>query len=128
MVEPPARDEIVFRDMVLPCRVGVLSGEADRPQPLRLQLRVFLDLAPAGRSDQLADTLDYGALAGSVAAALERQSFGLLEAVAERVAEVILGDPRVTRVDVRVEKVHPPLPAAYGPVGVRIRRGRGESS
>lgn len=128
MAGPPARDEIVFRDMVLPCRVGVLPGEADEPQSLRLRLRLSLDLRLPGRSDRLEDTVDYGALAQAVATALAERSYGLLEAVAERVASVVLADARVDRVDVSVEKVHPPLPEAFGPVGVRVLRHRGETS
>jgi dihydroneopterin aldolase len=124
MAASSARDEIVFRDMVLPCRVGTLPGESDQPQPLRVRLRLAIDLRAPGRSDRLEDTLDYGAVPPMVAAVLERGPFRLLESVAEKIADAMLLDGRVEQVDVEVEKVHPPLPEAFGPIGIHIFRAR----
>ena len=46
---------------------GVLPEERDRAQPLEIDLDLWADLSAAGRSDDLADTVDYGAVCGRVA-------------------------------------------------------------
>src|SRR5690606_20537256 len=55
-------DVIELRGLRLAGIVGVLPHEQAQAQPLELDLDISLDLAPAGASDDLADTVDYGAL------------------------------------------------------------------
>ena len=45
---------------------GVLPEEQERPQPFEVDLELLVDLAPAGASDELADTVDYGAVCEAV--------------------------------------------------------------
>lgn len=103
---------------------GVLPGEQLRPQPLEVDLDVIADLAPAGRSDDLDDTVDYGALCAVVERVASTERFGLLERLAERIAEVVLSDDRVSSVTVSVRKLRPPVPQQLATAGVRIERGR----
>jgi dihydroneopterin aldolase len=103
---------------------GVLPEEQLRPQPLEVDLDVLADLAPAGRSDDLDDTVDYGALCAVVERVVSTERFGLLERLAERIAEVVLSDDRVRSVVVSVRKLRPPVPQQLATVGVRIERQR----
>lgn len=122
----PIADRIRLRGMEFPCRIGVLPGEADAPQPLGIRVEVGMDLQPAARSDRLADTLDYSRVVEAVRAVTRERRFGLLEAVALAIVEAVLGaDPRAQEVVVEVEKMRPPLGPEAGPIAVRLARRRG---
>ncbi|MST34719.1 dihydroneopterin aldolase, partial [Acidimicrobiaceae bacterium USS-CC1] len=84
-------DRIELRGLRVLGTHGVLPEERSRPQPFEIDLDVFADLRVAGRSDDLADTIDYGAVATAAAAAVEGPHADLLEHLAERVAEAALG-------------------------------------
>lgn len=125
MSDTPARsgavDRIELRGLRAMTVVGVLDHEQEAPQPVELDLVLHVDLREAGASDDLADTVDYGALADACMAALTRPA-SLLEAAAERLAEVALGDPRVVRVEVALRKLRPPVAHDLASAGVRIVR------
>ncbi|WP_421118377.1 dihydroneopterin aldolase [Aquihabitans daechungensis] len=92
-------------------------------QPLEIDLDVEADLAPAGWSDDLADTIDYGALCDAVVAVVEGGDPQLLEHLAAEIAGAVIGvDARITAVTVAVRKLRPPVPHALATSGVRIRR------
>jgi len=103
---------------------GVLPEEQARAQPFEIDLDVETDLSAAGRTDDLADTIDYGNLAEMVARVVSGERFRLLERLAERIAEVVLEDERVESVTVAVRKLRPPVPVNLSTVGVRITRSR----
>ena len=119
-----AGDHIELRGLRVTGTHGALAEERSRPQPFEVDVEVEADLGPAGRSDALADTLDYGPLAEAVAGVVATERFVLLEALAERIAEVALADPRARSVTVAVRKLRPPLPVDVTTVGVRITRHR----
>ena len=106
--------------------IGVLSEERRRPQPFEIDLDIMLDLAAAGRSDDLLDTLDYGPPLLAVQRIIAEEGHELLERVATRIIEEILGDERVTAVEVVVRKLRPPVPVDVSTTSVRIRRTREE--
>ena len=82
-----------------------------------------VDLAPAGLTDRLSDTVDYGEVAERAAAIVSGRSYELLEALAGAVAEAVLvSDLRITAVSVHLRKLRPPVPRDLGAVGVRITR------
>lgn len=101
---------------------GVLAEEQERAQPFRVDLELLVDLAPAGASDALADTVDYGALIEAVSQVVASEHHQLLEKLAARIADVCRTDPRVQGVVVEVRKLEPPVRAQVDHVGVRIER------
>jgi dihydroneopterin aldolase len=101
---------------------GVLAEEKTRPQPFQVDLELIVDASAAGISDDLDDTVDYGAVSESVARVVSSESYDLLERLAARIAEVCRSDPRVLGVVVEVRKLHPPVRATVDHVGVRIER------
>jgi 7,8-dihydroneopterin aldolase/epimerase/oxygenase len=106
-------------------RHGVLPEEARLGQRFYISLEAELDLAPAGRSDGVAETVSYADLtAVAVAVATERR-FALIEALAETVAaEILAGFPRIRAITVAVDKPSAPVPAILDSVGVTITRRR----
>jgi dihydroneopterin aldolase len=104
---------------------GVLPEERTRAQPFEVDLDLAVDLDPAATSDRLADTVDYGEVATTVAAVVSGPSFELLEALAGAVASATLAcDRRITSVTVDVRKLRPPVAVDLADVGVRITRRR----
>lgn len=117
-------DRIELRGLRVVGTHGVLPEERERAQPFELDLDVEVDLGPAAASDDVADTVDYGAVAEAAARVVATESFGLLEALAARVADVVLADGRVGAVTVGVRKLRPPVPVDLASAGVRITRRR----
>jgi len=101
---------------------GVLPEEHERPQPFEVDLELVVDLARAGETDALDDTVDYSAVCEAVSRVVSTESHQLLERLAARIAEVCLADERVEGVVVEVRKLHPPVRAQVAHVAVRIER------
>ena len=118
-------DRVELRGLRLLALVGVLPEERERAQPLELDLDVQLDLAIAGASDDLADTVDYGHLCQVATNVATVGHIALLETLAERVAAAVLdADGRIAALTVAVRKLRPPVPQDLGTAGVRITRSR----
>jgi len=116
-------DVIELRGLRLSAIVGVLPHEREQPQPLEVDLDVAVDLTKAGVSDDLADTVDYGAVCATAEATVAASSFALLEALAEDVAAAVLAvDPRISSLTVTVRKLRPPVAQQLATSGVRITR------
>lgn len=103
---------------------GALPEEQARAQPFEVDVDIEADLGVAARSDDLADTLDYGAVASAVAGVVAGERHVLLERLAERIAEVVLADERVRSVTVAVRKLRPPVAVDLATAGVRVTRRR----
>ena len=118
-------DRIEIRDLRALGVHGVLPEERERAQPFSLDVVAWVDLTAAQRSDSLADTVDYGALAQAAVEVVEQRSFQLLEALAGQLADVLLtSDPRLQAVEVTVRKLRPPLALQVASTGVRVLRSR----
>jgi len=118
-------DRIELRDMRFAGRHGVLPFEAEQPQPFEVDVVLELDLAPAGTTDDLARTVDYGAVFAAARAVVEGPHVALLETLAERIADAVLaGNVPASVVTVRVRKPEAPLPGRLAWAGVEIRRSR----
>jgi dihydroneopterin aldolase len=115
-------DRIELRGLRVVGTHGVLAEEQARAQPFEVDLDLDADLADAGRSDDLADTVDYGTLAERVASVVSGERHALLERLAERIAETALADGRVRSVTVTVRKLRPPVPLDLASAGVRVVR------
>ncbi len=118
-------DRIELRNMRFHGRHGWHPHEQVTPQPWEVDLELHLDLGPAGATDELDRTVDYGPIYRLVREIVEARSYRLLEAMAGAIAtEVLTGQPLVEEVVVRVRK---PAVALGGPLdwaGVEIRRRR----
>lgn len=123
---PGARsDRIELRGLLLLARVGVLPEERERDQPVEVDVDVEVDLSPAGASDALGDTVDYGALCDALATIAQAGAVDLLERLAEVMAQAVLAaDDRIGAATVAVRKLRPPVAHHLASAGVRLRRER----
>ena len=88
---------------------GVNPEERTLGQSYVVDMEVELDLRPAGRSDDLEDTVSYTQLYRVAKGVMEGQTNSLLEAAAETIAQQTLDQFPVTAVRVRVRKPRPPI-------------------
>jgi dihydroneopterin aldolase len=100
-------DRILLEGMVFHGRHGTLPAERELGQPFVVDLELRLDLRPAGLSDDLARTVDYGEVHRRAREIVEGPPANLTETVAERIAAAVLeGFPAVEAVRVKVGKPH----------------------
>lgn len=120
-------DRIELRGLRVRGHHGMYAHERRDGQDFVVDVTVWLDLAPAAASDDLADTLDYGVLAQRVAAIVGGEPRDLIEAVAGSVADEVMADPRVQAVEVVLHKPQAPIPLEFADVAVVARRSRGST-
>lgn len=125
-----ARDRILLTGLAFYGRHGVLVAERELGGRFVVDVEASLDLRQAGQRDDLAATVDYSQLYEQVRAVVEGPSVNLLEALAERIAQRLLGCfPLLEAVTVRVHKPAALLAgAAVAAVAVEIHRGREEQA
>ena len=101
---------------------GVLPEEKRDGQDFVVDAVLSLDTRAAAASDALADTVDYGVLAGALAKVVSGERFDLLETLADRLAAVCLAHPLVFEVELTVHKPSAPIPLAFDDVSVTVVR------
>ena len=104
--------------------IGVYDWEREQQQTLILDLDIGT-AARSGASDSIDDTIHYGDVCDAVRQSLSNQTFLLLEALAEYVAELLIQDFGALWVRVRVVK--PGILPNVREVGVEIERSALES-
>lgn len=120
-----SEDRIYIRRLTVDTVIGVRAWERDVKQTLLLDLELGIDVSPAGASDALEETVDYGEVARLVTEFVEQSEFLLIERLAESVAELVLQAIAPTWVRVRVAK--PAAIANAEEVGVVIERRLGDT-
>jgi 7,8-dihydroneopterin aldolase/epimerase/oxygenase len=100
---------------------GVFEHERITGQPFVVDLTLGVDTAPAAASDELAQTVDYGALSLKVKAAVESDPVDLIETLAQRIADLCLGEG-VEWCRVTIHKPQAPIQARFGDVALTITR------
>lgn len=103
---------------------GVLPEERRDGQLFVADVVLHVDAATAAASDDLADTVDYGAVAAEVVAVLAGPPSNLIETVAQHVAEACLRHDRVTRVEVVLHKPDAPIDVPFDDVQLCLERVR----
>lgn len=117
-------DCLELRGLVISAICGALPEERTRKQPLEIDLDIYFDQSSSGQSDDLSQTVDYGAVTAAVQNVVETLEPQLLEHLAQKIAEVVLRDAMVNAVTVSVRKLRPPVPQVLSTSGVRITRSR----
>jgi dihydroneopterin aldolase len=85
-------DYVSVRDLSVRAVIGVHEWEREIEQTLVVSVDMKADVHAAAASDDLAEALDYSAVAETIAAVLREGKFRLIETAAERVAERLLAD------------------------------------
>jgi dihydroneopterin aldolase len=100
--------------------IGIHSSELHDPQPLVIDLQAGVPRARACITDRIGDTIDYGVVRERLHRLLAEHRVTLLEAFAEQIAEIVLGEFGARWVRVRVTK--PRKFDDVEAVGVQIER------
>ena len=115
-------DQLAIRGLRLSGRVGVTDEERSIPQGIVVDVTVSTNLAPAGMSDELADTIDYARLISDVAEIVQQGEVKLLETLAQRIAAKVEEIKDATGVTVEISKEIVPVEENVDQVSVRIER------
>ena len=106
-------------------RHGVLDHERRDGQEFVVDAVLWLDTRSAAAADDLALTVDYGAVAARLAAIVSGEPVALIETLAARLAAACLSADRAVReVEITVHKPHAPVSVPFRDVTVTIRRSR----
>jgi dihydroneopterin aldolase len=103
---------------------GYLPEEQVLGQRFEVDLTLWLDLAVAGKSDVIEDTLDYRSVISTVQQLVKTSKFALVERLATAIAESILASDSVAQVQVRLSKPAAPIPDFSGKVTIEITRSK----
>jgi dihydroneopterin aldolase len=98
-------DFIFIEELRLETLIGVYDWERHRRQTIQLDLEVGLRDQNAAASDDVADTVDYGAVTDRLRRLAAESEFALIETLAESIANIILGEYKAAWVKVRVTKL-----------------------
>jgi 7,8-dihydroneopterin aldolase/epimerase/oxygenase len=114
---------VFVRDLEIVGSIGVYEHEKRYEQRILISADLWVRDDYDGKSDRLADVLDYGKVVDNIVMLVESEHVNLIETLAERIARQCLSDGRVQRVRVRIEK--PDVARSFKGVGIEIERGRG---
>jgi dihydroneopterin aldolase len=115
-------DRISLLGLRVFARHGVLEHERADGQEFVIDAVVWLDTAPAAAADDVARTVDYGALAGRLVHAAAGPPVSLIETLADRLVRVCLAQPGVREAEITVHKPQAPIPHPFRDVTVTIHR------
>lgn len=101
---------------------GVLPEEQRLGQRFTVDLDMYTDLALAGHSDEVEDTINYAEVYQAVRDCVEGAPFRLVERLAEHIAQTVLSRFACQEVRVEVHKPQAPIPGIFQDVSVEIRR------
>jgi FolB domain-containing protein len=113
-------DKVFIKDLIARGIIGINDWEREKPQEILINITVFTDTRRAAKSDELANCVDYRALAKKVQAHAETAARMTVEALANDLAEICLEQTGVEKAVVRVEK--PGAVRFSSSVGVEIER------
>lgn len=101
--------------------IGIYEWEQQVRQTLTIDLEMGVDIAAVAAADNISAALDYSAVSERLVAYIEDQHFGLLETLAENIAQLLLAEFKLPWLKLRLGK--PGAVPAAGDVGVIVERG-----
>ncbi len=115
-------DIIYLKDLRIETIIGIYDWERRTKQTVILDVEMATDIKKAAQSDDIADTLNYKAVAKRLISFVEESEFELVETLAERVAEILLNEFKEPWLRLQLNKQG----AVRGvrDVGVIIERGK----
>ena len=115
-------DIIFLREVRLDARIGIYKREKTITQTVELDLEIALPDDRVFESGKVADTIDYAVVIERVRAVLLEQHYGLVENLAEHVAQILIGEFHAPWVRVSIAKIGAQPNARR--VGVAIERSK----
>ena len=118
-------DKINIRNLELFAKHGVYSEENALGQKFVVSAVLYMDLRSAGKSDELEESLDYGKACYIIKNFVEKNTFKLIEAVAENLAEkLLIENSALQGVKLEIKKPWAPVAMHLETVSVEIERCR----
>ena len=102
--------------------VGYLAEEKVLGQWFEVDLTLWVDLAVAGKSDDIQDTLDYRSAISVVKEQITTAKYDLVEKLISAIADSLLNLERVSKVRVKLSKPAAPIPDFSGRITLDITR------
>lgn len=113
-------DTIFLSEVKVQTKLGVPEWERITPQTIILDIEIGYDLSKACQSDDVNDTIDYGAVVNRIRETLQENSFQLVEKLAEHLCQLILKEFNALSVKIKVAK--PTVLPGLKALGVIIER------
>ncbi|WP_072620756.1 dihydroneopterin aldolase [Spirulina major] len=101
---------------------GALPEETVLGQWFSVDLTLWVDIAAAGASDRLEETVDYRDAIAIVKTTIQTQPYALIERLATVISEQVLALPRISQVRVKLTKEAAPIPDFGGQIAIDITR------
>lgn len=119
-------DKIILTGLELFGRHGCTEEERKYSQPFVVDAELEFDFSQAGKSDDLADTIDYVAVLADIRAIVEGTPRNLIETVAIEIAETLLSrHAKLDAVKIILRKTAPPVDEKFSGAAVEVTRRRG---
>lgn len=118
-------DQLVVRGVRAYGYTGFFDAEQELGQWFEVDLRVWVNLQPAGESDQLGDTLDYSQAVQVIQTAIRQSHFRTIERLATDLCDRLFQQfPELLELELTLRKLAPPIPEFSGDVSLILRRSR----
>lgn len=114
-------DRVLIEGLEVRTVIGIYDWEREIRQSVRLDLEMAWDIRKAATSDDIGDTLDYKAVSKRLIAFVEQSEYGLIEALAEACAAIVLSEFSVPWLRLKLSK--PGAVRGSENVAVCIERG-----
>lgn len=114
-------DIVFIRDLEIETIIGIFDWEREVRQTIRINLDMANDISKAAKSDEIADALNYKAVADRLVEFIAASEFFLIETMAEEIAQIVMQEFSVPWLKLELHKLGA-IEAAKS-VGVIIERG-----
>ena len=85
-------DQIHIKDLLLRTLIGFNTEERVKRQDVLINVTLYTDLRPAGRTDAVDDAVNYRTITKHIIAMVEASNFNLVERLAAEVAALCMAD------------------------------------
>jgi FolB domain-containing protein len=113
-------DQIFIKDLLIRGVIGISDREREQPQDILVNVVISADISQAGQTDNVDDSVNYRTVAKKILAHVEKVQRYTVEALATDISRLVLEEPHVVSVKVKVEK--PGAVRFSKSVGVEIER------
>ncbi|HZL08216.1 MAG TPA: dihydroneopterin aldolase [Candidatus Dormibacteraeota bacterium] len=96
---------LYIKDLVVEGKHGVHPHEKETTQRFKVTAELTIDTSKATQSDGLADTINWSELRDMIVNIVQNKSFGLIERLAQELADQIMADQRVDKLVLSVDKL-----------------------
>ena len=115
-------DKLIIADLAFYGHCGITPEEQKTGQRFTLDLEIACDVRKIAGMDRLKDAFDYAAISRRLIEIGRKESFRLIETMAERLAQVVLQEFGAKKITLRLRKQAPPIEPIMAYSAVEIHR------